>query len=105
MLAVRRIGQRRTTELREVFDAILYIAMTGCQWRMLAIDFPPISAVRRYFYDWRDNSLLAELNSRLVAAARQAKGRAKGLSAGVMPSLRMLCIKLSGNGQSERECN
>jgi len=86
MPAVRRIGRPRTTELREVFDAILYIATTGCQWHMLPNDFPPVSTVRRYFYDWRDNGLLREMNSRLVAAARQAEGRAPGPSAGVIDS-------------------
>jgi hypothetical protein len=29
-------GRPRTTCLREVVDALLYIATTGCQWRMLA---------------------------------------------------------------------
>tara|TARA_R110002167_G_scaffold366392_1_gene595707 strand:+ start:28486 stop:29016 length:531 start_codon:yes stop_codon:yes gene_type:complete len=58
MPLVRRTGRPRTTDLREVFDAILYIATTGCQWRMLPNDFPPVSTVRRYFYDWRDNGLL-----------------------------------------------
>jgi len=37
------------TDLREVFDAILYIATTGCQWRMLPNDFPPVSTVWGYF--------------------------------------------------------
>ena len=70
MPAVRRIGRPRTTDLREVFNAILYIATSGCRWRMLPNDFPPVSTVRRYFYDWRDNGLLRELNSQLVAVAR-----------------------------------
>jgi transposase len=86
MPTVRRVGRLRTTDLREVFNAILYIATTGCQWRMLPNDFPPVSTVRRYFYDWRDNGLLRELNSQLVAAARQAEGRAPGPSAGVIDS-------------------
>jgi transposase len=47
-------GRPRTTNLRDVFDAILYMASTGCQWRMLPNDYPPVSTVRRYFYDWRD---------------------------------------------------
>jgi transposase len=29
-----------------VLDAILYIASSGCQWRMLVGDFPPVSTVR-----------------------------------------------------------
>lgn len=69
-----------------MFDAILYMATTGCQWRMLPNDFPPISTVRRYFYDWRDNGLLEELNRQLVAAARQAEGRAADPTAGVIDS-------------------
>jgi transposase len=53
---------------------------------MLPNDFPPVSTVRCYFYDWRDNGLLKELNCQLVAVARQAGGRAAGPSAGVIDS-------------------
>ena len=35
MPAAKRLGRPRATELRAVLDAILYIARTGCQWRML----------------------------------------------------------------------
>lgn len=79
-------GRPRTTSPRAVFDAILYIATTGCQWRMLPNDFPPVSTVRGYFHDWRDNGLLHEMNRHLVAAARRAEGRAADPSAGVIDS-------------------
>jgi len=45
----RRTGRPRTTDLRAVMDAILYIASTGCQWRMQPNDFLPASAVRVIF--------------------------------------------------------
>jgi len=32
-------GQPRTTNLRDVFDAILYMASTGCQWLMFQTIF------------------------------------------------------------------
>jgi len=86
MPAAKRIGRPRTTDLRDVFDAILYIATTGCQWRMLPNDFPPVSTVRRYFYDWCGNGLRDELNRHLVASARRAEGRAVGPSAGAIDS-------------------
>lgn len=86
MPAPKKAGRPRTTDLRGVFDAILYIATTGCQWRMLPNDFPPVSTVRRYFYDWRDTGLLEEMNRQLVAAARQAEGRAASPTAGVIDS-------------------
>ena len=50
-------GRTRKTSLRDVLDAIYYIAESGCQWRMLPKDFPPISTVQRYFYAWRDDGL------------------------------------------------
>jgi transposase len=84
--APKRVGRPRTTDLRNVFDAILYIATTGCQWRMLPNDFPPVSTVRRYFYDWRSSGLLHEMNHHLVEAARQAEGRSANPTAGVIDS-------------------
>src|SRR6516162_2704923 len=43
MPPAKRLGRPRDTELRSVLDAILYIARTGCQWRMLPKDFPPFT--------------------------------------------------------------
>ena len=77
-------GRPRTTNLRDVFDAILYMASTGCQWRMLPNDYPPVSTVRRYFYDWRDNGVLRTINHYLVMAAREAMGREASPTAGVV---------------------
>jgi transposase len=82
----KRVGRPRTTELRDVLDAILYMAATGCQWAMLPKDFPPPSTVQRYFYDWRDSGLLRIINYHLVAAAREAEGREPSPSAGVIDS-------------------
>jgi len=82
----KRIGRPRTTELRDVLDAILYMAASGCQWAMLPNDFPPRSTVQRYFYDWRDSGLLRTINHHLVVAAREAQGREASPSAGVIDS-------------------
>ena len=84
--APKRTGRPRTTELRDVLDAILYMAATGCQWAMLPKDFPPPSTVQRYFYDWRDSGLLQTINHHLVMAAREADGREASPSAGVIDS-------------------
>ena len=35
LLPARRGGRRRTTDLREVSNAILYLIRTGCPWDML----------------------------------------------------------------------
>jgi len=82
----RRGGRPRTTDLREVLNAILYLATSGCQWRMLPKDFPALSTVQRYFYAWRNNGLLATINQLLVMTARQQMGREASPSAGVIDS-------------------
>jgi putative transposase len=46
-------GRPRPTPLRAVVDAIFYLAQSGCQWRLLPKEFPPYTAVQRYFYSWR----------------------------------------------------
>jgi len=80
------VGRPRTTDLREVVNAILYIATTGCQWAQLPKDFPPPSTVQRYFYDWRDGGLLATIRFHLVMAARELDGREASPTAGVIDS-------------------
>jgi transposase len=34
-------GRTRKTSMREVVNAVFYIAQTGCQWRLLPKNFPP----------------------------------------------------------------
>lgn len=82
----KRLGRPRKTDLRAVVDAIFYIAATGCQWRMLPKDFPHYSTVQNYFYDWRDNGLLARINHHLVMAERARQGREASPTAGVIDS-------------------
>ena len=83
---VKRLGRPRRTDLREVLNAILYMARTGCQWRMLPKEFPPRSTIQRYFYAWRSEGTLRALNHHLLLAAREAAGREASPSAGVIDS-------------------
>jgi putative transposase len=64
----------------------LYIARTGCQWRMLPKDFPAFTTVQGYFYDWRDSGLFEKINFELLLQAREAAGREPSPSAGVIDS-------------------
>ena len=82
----KRLGRPRTTDLREVVNAILYMARTGCQWRMLPKDFPPKSTVQEYFYAWRTEATLNGINHELLMRAREAEGREASPSAGVIDS-------------------
>ena len=48
-------GRPRQVNMREVFNAILYINRSGCQWDMLPHDFPAKSTVYDYFAQSRDD--------------------------------------------------
>lgn len=82
----RWIGRPRKVDLREVVNAILYLASTGCQWRLLLKDFPPGSTVQRYFYDWRNGGLWGEISNALVMRAWELEGRDASPTAGVIDS-------------------
>jgi transposase len=86
MPSAKAVGRPRTTELREVVNAILYLLRAGCPWRLLPREFPPRSTVQRYFYAWRDERTWNWINRRLLLAAREAAGRKANPSAGVIDS-------------------
>ena len=86
MPARKPLGRPRGTDLRTVVDAILYVARSGCQWRLLPKDFPPFTTVQGYFYDWRDVGLFERINFELLLKVREAAGREASPSAGVIDS-------------------
>lgn len=82
----RHLGRSRTANLREVVNALLYIASSGCPWRLLPKDFPPFSTVQNYFYCWRDEGRLRLISNCLVMLAREHEGREASPTAGVIDS-------------------
>src|SRR5438270_2423015 len=66
-------GRPRTTDMRDVLDAILYILRTGCQWRYLPGDLPPKSTVWRYFDLWRRDGTLDAIHDLLRKKVRAAE--------------------------------
>ena len=81
-----RIGRPRKTDLREVVNALLYMASSGGAWRLLPKDFPPFSTVQKYFWRWRDEGLLRTISNELAMAAREREGRQASPTAGVIDS-------------------
>ncbi len=68
--------RKRKLSLRRVFDAILYLTRTGCQWRNLSqTRFPAWNAVYYYFRPWSLNGTLAEINLALNQLERGILGR------------------------------
>jgi len=79
-------GRTRKTSMREVVNAVFYIAQTGCQWRLLPKNFPPYTSVQRYFYAWRDGSVWQTINHVLLMEVREAAGRKASPTGGVIDS-------------------
>ncbi len=46
-------GRPRTTDLRDILNAIFYLNKTGCPWRYLPQDFPSYKLVNYYYNNWR----------------------------------------------------
>jgi putative transposase len=65
-------GRPRTTDLREVLNAILYLLRTGCAWALLPHDFPPPGTVYDYFSRWRRDGTIERIHDALLRAVREA---------------------------------
>ena len=48
----KRGGNKRTVDLRQVVNGLLYILSTGCQWAAMPKDLAPRSTVHDYFARW-----------------------------------------------------
>ena len=67
-------GRPRTTDLREIMNAIFYINKTGCPWRYLPKDFPSYKLVNYYYNKWTDNGMLEKINTALRHRLREKRG-------------------------------
>ncbi len=81
-----RTGGPRTYPLREILNALLYQARTGCQWRNLPHEFPPWESVYDHFRRWKRSSTLERLHEALREQVRTKAGRQPTPSAALLDS-------------------
>ena len=81
-----KVGRPRLHRARDLWNAIQYLAATGCQWAQLPRDFPPFTTVQYHFYRMRDSGLLDAINAVLVAGVRATEGRTAEPTAGIIDS-------------------
>lgn len=79
-------GRPRTTDTREVINAILYLDRTGGQWRALPHEYPPWSTVWSYFRRWRTDGTWQRMHTALREQVRIKAGRKPTPSAAIIES-------------------
>jgi|SRR6516162_9374347 putative transposase len=70
----KRGGRKRTVNIREVLNAVMYILPSGCQWRALPKDLPPRSTVFGYLHLWIYDGTLERIHQALYEQCRAQAG-------------------------------
>jgi len=79
-------GNKRTVDVREVVNGLLYVLSTGCQWRAIPKDFPPRSTVYGYFDLWDWNGTLGRIHEALYLKCRDQASREASPTAAIIDS-------------------
>ena len=82
----KRGGNKRTVDVREVMNGLMYVLSTGCQWRAIPKDLPPRSTVNSYFCRWQHDGTLDRLHHALYVRCREQADREASATAAIIDS-------------------
>jgi putative transposase len=82
----KRGGRKREVNMREVFNGIMYVLSTGCQWRYIRTDLPPRSTVNHYFCLWGWDGTLDRIHDALYEKCREQAEREASPTAAIIDS-------------------
>ncbi len=79
-------GRPCCVDLREVLNAIRYLARAGCGWRMLPRDFPPWQTVYWWFRRFVRRFLFHTIHDMALMLDRERQGREASPTGGIIDS-------------------
>ena len=82
----KRGGNKRTVNIREVINGLMYILSTGCQWRAIPKDLSPRSTVHGYFDLWVYDGTLDRIHHTLYVKCRELAERQASPTAAIIDS-------------------
>ena len=91
-------GNKRTVDIREVFNGVMYILATGCQWRAIPKDLPPRSTIHDYLDLWNHDGTLERVHHTLYVKCREQIGRQASPTAAVIDSQSVKGAEKGGRG-------
>jgi transposase len=80
----------------EVFNGVVYILSTGCQWRAIPKDLPPRSTLFHYLAGWEADGTLRRIQHELYRQCREQAERRASPSAGILDSQRVKSTEKGG---------
>jgi transposase len=94
---MREDAPQREHALREVFNALRYLARSGASWRMLPNDFPPWAAVYQQFDRWLKGGVFEAMVQDLREILRLCEGRNPDPTAAIIDSRTLQSTPESGH--------
>ncbi len=82
----KRGGNKRTVNIREVVNGIMYILSTGCQWRAIPKDLPPRSTLHDYLNLWDYDGTITRIHHTLYVKCRELAEREPSPTAAIIDS-------------------
>jgi len=82
----KRGGSKRTVNVREVVNGLMYILSTGCQWRAIPKDLPSRGTPHDYFARWEWDGTLERIHHALYVKCREHAGREASPTAAIIDS-------------------